>query len=86
MRARYPSLQVKSDSEEALRHVLKNACEQVYFEYSATRMETPASSGRGEYSVRTMKEMVQRQKDVVFLVGIEFSIKHPLFALLVTTP
>ena len=29
-----------------------------------------------------MKEMVQRQKDAVFSLGIEFSIKHPLFALL----
>ena len=40
-------------------------------------------NGRGENSVRTMKEMVQRQKDVVFSLGLEFSIKHPLFALLV---
>ena len=30
---------------------------------------------------RTMKEMVQRQKDAVFSLGIEFSTKHPLFAL-----
>ena len=30
-----------------------------------------------------MKEMVQRQKDAVFSLGTEFSIKHPLFALLV---
>ena len=30
-----------------------------------------------------MKEMVQRQKHAVFSLGIEFSIKHPLFALLV---
>ena len=30
-----------------------------------------------------MKEMVQRQKDAVFSLGFEFSIKHPLFALLV---
>ena len=34
-------------------------------------------------SVRAMKEMIQRQKDAVFTLGIEFSIKHPLFALLV---
>ena len=34
MRARYPSLQVRSDNEEALKHVLKDACE---------RLETPAS-------------------------------------------
>ena len=34
MRARYPSLQVRSDNEEALRHVLKDACEQVHLEYS----------------------------------------------------
>ena len=50
MRARYPSLQVRSEDEEAL---------------------------------RTMKEMVQRQKDDVFSLGIKFSIKHYLFALLV---
>ena len=30
-----------------------------------------------------MKKMVQRQKDAVFSLGIEFSIKHPLLALLV---
>ena len=52
-------------------------------EYSNTRLETPASDGRGENSVRTMKEMVQRQIDAVFSLGIEFSIKHPLLALLV---
>ena len=51
-------------------------------EYSNTRLETPASNGRDENSVRTLKEMVQRQKDAVFSLGIEFSIKHPLFALL----
>ena len=32
---------------------------------------------------RAMKEMIQRQKDAVFTLGIVFSIKHPLFALLV---
>ena len=83
MRARYPSLHVRSDNEDALRHLLKDACEQVHLEYSNTRLETPASNGRGENSVRTLKEMVQRQKDAVFSLGIEFSIKHPLFALLV---
>ena len=83
MRARYPSLQVRSGTEEALKHVLKDACEQDHLEYSDTRLETLASNGRGENSVRTMKEMVQRQKDAVFSLGIEFSIKHYLFALLV---
>ena len=83
MRARYPSLQVRSDNEEALKHVLKDACEQVHLEYSNTRLETLASNGRGKNSVRTMKEMVQRQKDAVFSLGIEFSIKHPPIALLV---
>ena len=76
-------LQVRSDIEEALRHVLKDAREQVHLEYSNTRLETAASNGRGESGVRTMKEMVQRQKDAVFSLGIEFSIKHLLFALLV---
>ena len=83
MRARYPSLQVRSDNEEAVRHVLKDACEQVHPEYSKARLETPASNGRGENSVRAMNEMVQRQKDAVFSLGIEFSVKHSLFALLV---
>ena len=45
MRARHPSLQVRSNNEEALRHVLKDACEQVHLEYSNTRVETPASNG-----------------------------------------
>ena len=56
MRARYLCFQVRSDNEEALKHVLKDACEQVHLEYSITRLETPASNGRGENSVRTMKE------------------------------
>ena len=77
MRARCTSSQVGSVSEEVLRRVLK-----VHLEYSNTGLETPASNGRGESSVRTMKEMVQRQKDAVFSLAIEFSIKHPLFALL----
>ena len=68
MRARYPCLQVRSDNEEALRHVLKDACEQVHLEYSNTRLETPASNGRGENSVRTMKEMVQRQEGRCLLI------------------
>ena len=82
MRARYLCLQVRSDNEEALKHVLKDACEQVHLEYSNTRLETPASNGRRDNSVRAMKEMIQRQKDVVSSLGIEFSIKHPLLALL----
>ena len=80
IRARYPSLHERSDKEEALRHVLKDACEQVHISYSNTRLETLASNGRGENSVRTMKEMVQRQKEAVFSLGIEFSSKHLLFA------
>ena len=48
-----------------------------------TRVETPASNGRREHSVRGMKEMIQRQKDAVFTLGVVFSVKHPLFALLV---
>ena len=82
-RARYPCLQVRSDNEEALKHMLKDACEQVHLEYSNTSLETPASNGRGEKSVRAMKEMTQCQKDAVFTLRIEFSIKPPLFALLV---
>ena len=81
-RARCPSLQVRSDNEEALRHVLQDACEQVHLEKRSTRLETPASNGRGENSVRTMKETGTRQKDAVSSLDIEFSIKHPLFALL----
>ena len=81
MRARCPCLQVRQDNEEALKHVLKDACEQVHLEYSNTRLETPAFNGRGENSVRAMKEMIQRQKDAVCTLGIAFSVKHPLFAL-----
>ena len=74
---------MRSDNEEALKHVLKDACEKVHLEYNNTRLETPASNGRGENSVRAMKEMIQRQKDAVATLGIEFSVKHSLFALLV---
>ena len=71
MRARYTALQVRSDNEEALKHVLKDACEKVHLEHSNTRLETPALSGRGEHSVRAMKEMIQREKDAVVTLGIE---------------
>ena len=54
-----------------MRHVPKDACEQVHLEYGNTRLET------------TMEEMVQRERYAVVSLGIEFSIKHPLFALLV---
>ena len=74
---------MRSDNEEALKHVLDDACEQVHLEYNNTRLKTPASNGRGDNSVRTMKEMVQRQKDAVFSLGTEFPIKHPLVAMLV---
>ena len=63
---------MRSDNEEALKRVLKDACEQVHLEYSNTRLETPASNGRGENSVRAMKEMIQRQKDAVFTLGLSF--------------
>ena len=63
--------------------MLKDACEQVHLEYNNTRLEPLASNGRGENSVRTIKEMEKRQKDAVVSLDIEFFIKHPLFALLV---
>ena len=75
---------MRSDNEEALRHVLTSACEQVYPDYSNIRLETPASNGRGENNVRTMTEMIQCQKELVNSLGIKFSIKHPVFALLVS--
>ena len=82
IRAMYPSLQVRSDSEEALKHVLTSACEQVHLEYSSTRLETLASNGRGENSVRNMKETVQRQKESINATNITFSIQHHVFALI----
>ena len=39
----------------------------------------------GNPRTTTPTEMVQRQKDAVFSLGIELSIKHPLFALLGAT-
>ena len=56
MRAKYTSLQVRSDNEEALKHVLKDACEQVHLQYSNARLETLASNGRRENCVRTRKK------------------------------
>ena len=38
MQARYPSLQVRSDNEEALRRVLKDACEQVHLRVQSTHI------------------------------------------------
>ena len=81
IRAGYPSLQVRSDIEEVLKHVVSTACEQVHLEYSNTWLETLASDGRGENSVRAMKEMVQRQKESVEAMRITFSFKHLVFPL-----
>ena len=67
---------MRSDDEEASRPVLKDACEQVHLN---TRLETSASNGPVENSVRTMREVVQRQKDAVVSLGIECSITRPLF-------
>ena len=53
MRARYPSIQVRSVNEEALRHVLTSACEQTHIDYSNTRVETPPSNGRSDNSCVT---------------------------------
>ena len=37
----YPSLQVRSDNEEALEHVLKDACEQVHLECTFGKLLHP---------------------------------------------
>ena len=50
---------------------------------TATRIESPPTNGRGENSVRTMKEMIQCQKESVNTLGIKFSTLHPFFALFV---
>ena len=83
MRARYPSVKVRSDNEEALRHVLTSACEQTHIHCSNTRVETLSSYGRGANSVRTMHDMMQCQKESVKSLGLMFSTMHPFFALLV---
>ena len=69
MRARCPCSQARSDNEEALRHVWSSACEETHVEYSNTHIETPPSNGRGEDSVRTMKEMRQCLKESVNTLG-----------------
>ena len=68
MRARYPNLQVRSDNEEALKHVLKDACEKVHLEYSNTPFGNSGVNGRGENSVRTMKDDTASER-CSFLVG-----------------
>ena len=74
---------MRSDSEKVLKHVLEDTCAQLHLENSNTRVETPASNGRGDNTVRAMKEMIQRQKDAVCTLGIVFSVKNPPLALLV---
>ena len=75
-------LQVRSENEEALKHVLKDACEQVHLEYSNTRLETPAPNGRGENSVRAMKEMTSVRR-MLFARCVLCSLSNILFAMLV---
>ena len=83
MRARYPSLQVSSDNEETLKRVLTAACKRTNLEYRNTCLATPAFDGRSDNSVKAMKEMVRLQKESVNAMGIPFSVKDPLFDLLV---
>ena len=84
IRARYPSLQVRSDSEEALEHLLTTTGEEVHLEYSTTWLETPASDGRGENSVRAMrKKLFNVKKESVKAMRITLSFKHLVFPLIV---
>ena len=41
----------------------------MHLEYNNTRLEIPASNGRGENSVRTMKEMGTASERYSLLVG-----------------
>ena len=72
MRARYPCLHVRSVNEEALKHVPDRRVRVNKYTWKTVTpvFETPASNGRGENSVRAMKEMIQRQEDAVFSLGI----------------
>ena len=80
MRRKHPILQVRSDSEETLKHVLKEACEQLHLEYSNTRLGAPACSGRSENNVRLMKERAKRRIDSNHTLGIVF-LSHILSSL-----
>ena len=71
---------MRSDNEESLKHVLTAACERVHLEYSNTRLETLAPSDEVRNSVRTVKEMVQRETESGNALDITFSIKHTVFA------
>ena len=79
LRAKYPSLQVRSDNEETLKYFLTAACEDVHLEYSNTRWETPAWNGRRENSVRTAKEIVQKQKKSQSVQCASRSLSNTLF-------
>ena len=83
MRARYPSIEARSDIEEAFRHVLSSVCGQTVVDDSNTLIQTPPSNGRGEECQNTMKEMIQCHKESVNTLGIKFSVVHPFSALLV---
>ena len=50
---------------------------QVHLEYSNTRLETPATDGRGENSVRAAKVMVQRQESQSMRWASRTFVKHP---------
>ena len=58
--------------KKALRHVWSSACGETHVDYSNTRIETPPSNGRGEDSVRTMKEMRRCLKESVNTLGVTF--------------
>ena len=65
------------------KHVLKAAGNRASLAYSNNFLVTPASEGRSDNSVGVLKRMIRRQKESVNAFCITFTVKHPLFALLV---
>ena len=65
------------------KRVLKAAGNRASLAYSNNCLVTPASEGRSDNSVGLLKRMIQRQKESVNALGITFTVKHPLCALLV---
>ena len=61
MRATYHNLQVRSDNEEALKHVLKDACEQVHLECRVRVL--PATVPDTMWPVATTKRLLDTGAD-----------------------
>eukprot|EP00974_Lingulodinium_polyedra_P103736 10040893-Lingulodinium_polyedra.AAC.1 len=83
MKARYPSIQIRCDQEEALTHVVFHAADKQGLPRDAARLEVPQANGRAEQGVRTVRELLQVLREDLRRRGRLTQLNHPAMKWLV---